>query len=103
AGFEPAGSTVTGWRALRTAPRGQIQMVKVRGEGSNLHRLVQSQEAYRLADPRQDSAAEGEGVEPSRLIARPFSRRLPSPIGLPFRSSCGGRNRTCNPPPVPSP
>jgi hypothetical protein len=29
--------------------------------------------------------AEGEGVEPSRLIARPFSRRLPSPIGLPFR------------------
>ena len=40
--------------------------------------------------------AEGEGVEPSRLIARPFSRRLPSPVGLPFRSSCGGRNRTCN-------
>ena len=30
-------------------------------------------------------AAEGEGVEPSRLIARPFSGRLPSPIGLPFR------------------
>ena len=29
--------------------------------------------------------AEGEGVEPSRLIARPFSRQLPSPIGLPFR------------------
>jgi hypothetical protein len=28
--------------------------------------------------------AEGEGVEPPRLIARPFSRRLPSPIGLPF-------------------
>ncbi len=40
--------------------------------------------------------AEGEGVEPSRLIARPLSRRLPSPIGLPFRiASCGGRNRTC--------
>ena len=30
--------------------------------------------------------AEGEGVEPSRLIARLFSRQLPSPIGLPFRS-----------------
>ena len=29
--------------------------------------------------------AEGEGVEPSRLIARLFSRQLPSPIGLPFR------------------
>src|SRR5262249_44271835 len=31
--------------------------------------------------------AEGEGVEPSRLIARPFSGRLPSPIGLPFRKA----------------
>lgn len=30
--------------------------------------------------------AEGEGVEPSRLIAHPFSRRLPSPVGLPFQS-----------------
>ncbi len=40
-------------------------------------------------------AAEGEGVEPSRLIARLFSKQLPSPIGLPFRLSCGGRNRTC--------
>ena len=29
--------------------------------------------------------AEGEGVEPSRLIARLFSKQLPSPIGLPFR------------------
>ena len=29
--------------------------------------------------------AEGEGVEPSRLIARPSSNRVPSPIGLPFR------------------
>ncbi len=28
--------------------------------------------------------------------ARPLSRRLPSPVGLPFRyPSCGGRNRTC--------
>src|SRR5207302_9300776 len=51
--------------------------------------------------------AEGEGVEPSRLIAQPFSGRSPSPIGLPFRHpraglrpaakrNCGGRNRTCN-------
>ena len=29
--------------------------------------------------------AEGEGVEPSRLIARPLSKRVPSPVGLPFR------------------
>jgi hypothetical protein len=28
--------------------------------------------------------AEGEGVEPSRLIARPDSSRVPSPFGLPF-------------------
>ena len=33
----------------------------------------------------QGHKAEGEGVEPSRLIARLFSRQLPSPIGLPFR------------------
>ena len=31
--------------------------------------------------------AEGEGVEPSRLIARPISNRVPSPFGLPFRIS----------------
>ncbi len=29
--------------------------------------------------------AEGEGVEPPRLIARPLSGRLPSPVGLTFR------------------
>src|SRR2546421_1857114 len=33
-----------------------------------------------------DTSAEGEGVEPSRLIARRFSGPLPSPIGLPFPS-----------------
>ena len=32
-------------------------------------------------------AAEGEGVEPSRLVARPGSGRMPSPVGLPFRLS----------------
>lgn len=46
------------------------------------------------ARPRAHKA-EGEGVEPSRLIARPGSGRMPSPIGLPFRESCGGRSRTC--------
>lgn len=36
-------------------------------------------------DQSSDLQAEGEGVEPSRLIARPVSNRVPSPIGLPFR------------------
>ena len=35
---------------------------------------------------RFPSKAEGEGVEPPRLIARPISSRVPSPIGLPFLS-----------------
>ena len=34
-----------------------------------------------------EMAAEGEGVEPSRLIARRFSKPLPSPVGLPFRKA----------------
>jgi hypothetical protein len=38
------------------------------------------------ASPSGTLLAEGEGVEPPRLIARPCSRRLPSPIGWPFRS-----------------
>jgi hypothetical protein len=35
-------------------------------------------------DQSRGLRAEGEGVEPSRLIARPDSSRVPSPIGLPF-------------------
>ena len=76
---------------------------------SNPHDLVQSQVAYQLADPRECPAgiepaspdwesgawtarpraqeAEGEGVEPSRLIARPGSGRVQSPICLPFRTA----------------
>src|SRR5262249_4548194 len=47
-------------------------------------------------DQSREEQAEGEGVEPSRLIARPGSGRVPSPIGLSFRVlSSGGRNRTC--------
>lgn len=50
-------------------------------------------------DQSRKKQAEGEGVEPSRLIARPGSGRVPSPIGLSFRVlSSGGRNRTCVPP-----
>ena len=47
AGFEPAISTVTEWRALQAAPRGQ----KLRGLESNQHRRVQSSMFYRLDDP----------------------------------------------------
>src|SRR6201993_1604444 len=35
-------------------------------------------------DQSRGLRAEGEGVEPSRLIARPVSSRVPSPFGLPF-------------------
>ncbi len=47
------------------------------------------------ARPKAHIKAEGEGVEPSRLIARPASNGVPSPVGLSFRKGCGGRNRTC--------
>jgi hypothetical protein len=57
---------------------------KVRGEGIEPSSPGSKPGSLPLADPRD--TAEGEGVEPSRLIARPFSRRLPSPIGLPFRN-----------------
>src|SRR5262249_47524458 len=80
---------------------------KVRGEGFEPSSPGSKPGSLPLADPREcpvgieptylvwktrtfatrpRAQAEGEGVEPSRLIARPFSRRLPSPIGLPFRS-----------------
>jgi hypothetical protein len=45
--------------------------------------------------------AEGEGVEPSRLIARPISNRVPSPFGLPFRIfDCACAHRRDGSPPV---
>ena len=40
-------------------------------------------------------AAEGEGVEPSRLIARRFSKPLPSPVGLPFRKAAVKESNLC--------
>jgi hypothetical protein len=72
---------------------GTIAVAEVGVEPTNSHQALDLA-ALPVCVPCQQ--AEGEGVEPSRLIARPFSGRLPSPIGLPFRSSCGGRNRTCN-------
>ena len=137
AGIEPAASTFRAWRHYQQQlPRSR----RFGKEDSNLHHLIQSQGAFRLADSRerpagvepacrnwkpvpgrsaQDAviismryrgfeprspgwkpgvvpldqsrhaaharAAEGEGVEPPRLIARPSSSRVPSPVGLPFR------------------
>ena len=63
------------------------------------------------ARPRAHSCQRKERESNSQgLVARPLSRRLPSPVGLPFRfsqKSCGGRNRTCikainSRPPVPA-
>jgi hypothetical protein len=59
-------------------------LLKVRGEGVEPSSPGSKPGSLPLADPRDE--AEGERVELSRLIARPFSRRLPSPVGLPFRS-----------------
>ena len=51
-----------------------------------------------LGQGHEDIEAEGEGVEPSRLIARLFSRQLPSPIGLPFRIELRRQESNLRPP-----
>ena len=82
AGVEPA---CQAWEA-RAWPLGQRRYCSIdrrRDRRSNPGRLVGSQESCRWTNP---APAEGEGVEPPRLIARPISNRVPSPIGLPFRS-----------------
>jgi hypothetical protein len=108
AGFEPAVSTVTRWRGLRTPLQGRFIPVGARGiepryscsqgtritgfldavqfgeKGSNLHYLGQSQAAYRLADPRVYrhyvvTKVRGEGVEPSRAVSRTASLPLADP------------------------
>jgi hypothetical protein len=64
---------------------------------SNPGRLVGSQESCRWTNPAQSTftidRAEGEGVEPSRLIARLISNQMPSPVGLPFRIAGQSRHR----------
>ena len=56
-----------------------------------------------LHGPGRCSESNSQGALDARLL----SRQLPSPVGLPFRHSCGGRNRTCDEainsrPPVPA-
>lgn len=89
-GFEPTISTLTGWRALRAAPRGRVVPIR-RVPGAGIEPAASAFRArrhYQQQLPRNFHApheAEGEGVEPSRLSARPSSSRVPSPFGLPFR------------------
>ena len=88
AGFEPAISTVTEWRALRAAPRGQ----KLRGLDSNQHQRVQSPSSYRLDDPGiidsfRLSKVRGEGFELSSPDSKPGSL----PIRRSPRVPCGNR------------
>ena len=54
---------------------------------SNPPRQVGSLEPLPLGQEHVLLQAEGEGVEPVKALAcaRPLSRRLPSPVGLPFR------------------
>jgi hypothetical protein len=71
AGIEPAASTFRAWRhdqpqLPRSVPRLLVRTKQVQPrfgkEDSNLHRLIQSQAACRLADSRECPA----GVEPAR-------------------------------------
>jgi hypothetical protein len=86
-GLEPAISSVTGRHVGRATPR----VREGAGEGpeespAGVEPTCSAWEADAwAARPRAHSSAEGEGVEPSRLIARPVSTGVPSPVGLPFR------------------
>ncbi len=97
-GFEPMFSTLRAWRPFRAGPPGHWSVAQggVEPPASLLLEEGGLPVAYRASRPspcqrtvaaRPRQAAEGEGVEPSRQIARPGSSRMPSPIGLPFRLS----------------
>ena len=91
------GRTSVAWFKARgpTASRSPIRFQSALRE-SNPPRQLGRLEPKPFGQGRRK--AEGEGVEPSRLIARPLSRRLPSPIDLTFRiQSSGRRDRTSIP------
>ena len=92
-GFEPMLSTVRAWRPLRAGPPGRFSVAQGGVEPPASLGLSKGglPVAYRAAFVR---SAEGEGVEPPRLVARPGSVRVPSPVGLPFRLSLDGWIRT---------
>ena len=92
AGIEPAASAFRARRHyLAATPQSTLPPRSCGKEESNLHRLIQSQGAYRLADPRE--SAPRESNPPGRL-----GSPAPLPLGqgrINDSSSCGGRNRTC--------
>src|SRR2546429_2165471 len=111
-GFEPTFSTVTRWRALQAAPRGRIAVAQVGVEPTASPGLSRGglpvaypavltngpvpETALRELNPpcrfgrpapapigQRHKPAEAERRDLSRLIAPPFSSRLPSPIAFP--------------------
>ena len=79
-----AGSAKGTVASTRCGDRTRVAWLEARGPAAERPRIL---------------TAEGVGLEPTRLIARPRSRRVPSrQVGLPFPQptrSTGGRNRTC--------
>ena len=75
-------ATTPEWIALQKCPAG----VEPGTDWHGCQLVAPAWKAGTSAARSRAQTAEGEGVEPSRLIARLFSRQLPSPIGLPFRS-----------------
>ena len=75
AGIEPAASTFRAWRHYQQQlPRSR----RFGKEDSNLHRLIQSQGACRLADSRERPA----GVEPACRTWEARCRRKPGVVPL---------------------
>ncbi len=85
-------STLRAWRPLRAGPPGHLSVAQggIEPPASLVLSCAAWEAAAWAARPRARLAAEGEGVEPSRLVARPDSSRVPSPVGLPFRWSRDG-------------
>jgi hypothetical protein len=79
-GFEPTASTLTGWRALRTAPRGHGLRSCGPGGIRTPSLLFLRQMALPVSLPGRE--AEAVGLEPTSGVSRhPFSRRAPHPAG----------------------
>ena len=84
-GFEPMTSTVTGWRALQAAPRGQIPVAQVGVEPTAS--LVLSEGglpiAYRARHP-----VPGAGVEPTSAGSEPDVLPVRRPRKIVLRGCC---------------
>jgi hypothetical protein len=92
-GFEPTISTLTGWRALRAAPRGRSSTLRMAQEGfepsaslglneSGLpvaYRARQVTGSHRMSSDRADRSTQG-GI---RTHSRPGLSRVARPVGVP--------------------